>query len=136
MSAEVTWIPRGESSLNDTLDKLTFRARVSFAGGNVCCVDQSGEPLLEGDVFSGNVVMLAQEITERQSTAFFQSTRFNNVNVMRVRPFPWAMKERTEGIVSMGNMNVAERGEWFGVTADGLQVLHRDLNVYDGLSHP
>jgi hypothetical protein len=77
--------------------------------------------------------MLAQEITECQSASFLLSARLHNVNVMSVRPFPWAMKERAEGIVYMGNMNVAERGEWFGVTPDGLQPSHRDLNIYDGL---
>ena len=131
--AKITWIPRGQGSLNDTLDKLAFRASVSFAGRCVGCVGQASEPPLEGDVFGREVVMLAQEITECQSASLFLTTRFHNVNVMSVRPFPWAMKERAEGIVNVGNMNVAERGEWFGVTADGLQFLHRDLNIYDGL---
>jgi hypothetical protein len=63
--------------------------------------------------------MLAQEITESQSATFFLSTRFHNVNVMRVRPFLRVMKEEAEGVVSMGNMNVAERSERFGVTPDG-----------------
>ena len=33
----------------------------------------------------------------------------------------------------MGNMNVAQRRERFGVTPDGLQPLHRDLNIDNGL---
>jgi hypothetical protein len=43
------------------------------------------------------------------------------------------MKEGADSIVNMGNVNVAECGEQFGVILDGLQLLRRDLNVYDGL---
>jgi hypothetical protein len=52
---------------------------------------------------------------------------------MRVRPGSGAMKEGAEGIVNMANMNVTERGEWFRVTSDGLQLSHRDLDIDDGL---
>src|SRR5215831_4199339 len=77
--------------------------------------------------------MITQEIAECQSTSLFLPSRFHNVNVMRVRPFPRAVKEWAERIVNVGNMNVAQRRERFGVTSDGLQPLHRDLNIDDGL---
>src|SRR5215467_5853658 len=108
---KIPWIPRGQSSLNNTVDKLTFGVRVSFAEKSVCCVGHSSEPLLEGDVFGCDVAMLAQEITECQSTSLFLSTRFHNVNVMHMRPFPRTMKEGTVCIINMGDMNVAECGE-------------------------
>ena len=77
--------------------------------------------------------MLAQEVTECQGTSLLLSTRFHDVNMIRMWPFPRAMKEGADGVVNMGNVNVAECGERFGVTPDGLQLLHRDLNINDGL---
>ena len=77
--------------------------------------------------------MLAQEVAECQSTSLLLSTRFHDVNMIRMRPYPWAMKEGADGVVNMGNVKVAECGERFGVTPDGLQLLHGDLNINDGL---
>jgi hypothetical protein len=119
VSAKMMWIPRGQGSLNDMLDKRAFRTRVGFAGGSICYVTQSSELLLKRDVFGCNDAMLAQEITECQSTALLLTTRFHDVKVMCVWPFPWAMKEGAEGIIRMWNMKVAERGERCGVTLDG-----------------
>ena len=56
---------------------------------------------LEGDVFPSDVAVLTQEIPECQRASLFVSAGLNDVNMMRVRPFTWSMKERTHGIVSM-----------------------------------
>jgi hypothetical protein len=76
---------------------------------------------LEGDVFSRDVAGLTQEITECQRASLFVSAGLNNVNMMRVRPFSRAMKERAHGIVNMRHMNVAERGERHRVGTEELQ---------------
>ena len=55
------------------------------------------------------------------------------MHVVRVRPFPWAMKEGADEIVNVGNVNILECGKRFGVKPDRVQLLHRDLNIYDGL---
>ena len=88
---------------------------------------------LEGDVFPRDVAVLTQEISECQRASLFVSAGLNDVNMMRVRPFPWSMKERTHGIVSMGHVNIAQRGERLRVVTERLQLFHGHLNVNDRL---
>ena len=77
--------------------------------------------------------MLAQEITECQRASLFVSAGLNDVNMMRVRPFTWSMKERAHGIVNMGHVNIANRGERRCVDTERLQLFHGHLNVNDRL---
>lgn len=88
---------------------------------------------LEGYVFPRNVAVFAQVVTEGQRASLFESARLNHVNMMRVRPFTWSMKERTHGIVHMGHVNIAQRGERLSVGADRMQLFDGDLNVNDRL---
>ena len=88
---------------------------------------------LEDDVFPRDVAVLTQEISECQRTSLFVSAGLNDVDMMRVRPFTWSMKERTHGIVSMGYVNIAQRGERLCVEAETLQLLHGHLNVNNRL---
>ena len=75
---------------------------------------------LEGDVFPRDVAVLTQEISECQRASLFVSAGLNDVNMMRVRPFTWSMKERTYGIVSIGHVNIAQRGERLCVDTERL----------------
>ena len=56
---------------------------------------------LEGDVFPRDAAVLAQVISECQRASFFVSAGLNDVNMVRVRPFTWSMKERAHGIVKV-----------------------------------
>ena len=87
--------------------------------------------LLEGDVFPRDATVLAQVISECQRASFFVSAGLNDVNMMRVRPFTWSMKERAHGIVNMGHVNIAQRGQRRCVDTERLQVFHGHLNVND-----
>ena len=128
-----TWITRSQCDLNHAVDKLALAVRVRFARRRLRRVDQRSQMFLEGDVFPRDVAMLAQKITEGQRASFFVSAGLNDVNVMRVRPFTWSMKERTHGVIQVWHMNIAERGERVCVAMDRLQLFHGNLNVNDGL---
>ena len=55
--------------------------------------------------------MLTQVVAERQRPPFLDSARFNDVNVMRMRPRHWSVEERAERIVRMVHVNVFEAYE-------------------------
>ena len=63
----------------------------------------------------------------------FESARLNDMNVMCVRPFMRSMKERTDRIVDIRHVDVAQGSQRVGIRADRLQLRHRNLDVDDRL---
>ena len=51
--------------------------------------------------------------------------------MVRVRPYTGSVKERTDGIVDMGHVNIAQRRERLCIRLEWQQPFHGDLNVDD-----
>jgi hypothetical protein len=108
-----------QSYLHRTIDELALGVRIRVPRRTVRCVDRSCQAFLERDVFTRDVAVVAQVITERQRAALFVSARLNHVNMVCVRPFTGSVKERTDGIVDMRHVNIAQRGERLGMRRRG-----------------
>jgi hypothetical protein len=80
-----------------------------------------------------DVTVITQVVAKCQSTPLFESTGFNNVNVMRMGPLAWPMEERAHRIIGMGCVLVAEPSEWLRISADRVKLFNRNLNVNDWL---
>jgi hypothetical protein len=76
--------------------------------------------------------MFPKIITKGQCPAFFVTARFDQMNMVTVRPPPRTMEERTERVIGMRNVHVSNGPKPFVICLNWLKRGDRHLNIYDG----
>ena len=59
-------------------------------------------------IFTSHVAVVTKIIAKRECPSFFTPASFDDVHVMTVRPLNRPMKEWTEGVIRMRNVNVSD----------------------------
>src|SRR3954471_22228068 len=79
-------IPAAQGECNDILDEVRLAPSIVLARVGIVSRDLRGNRLFEAFVLARSVGMIAKVVAKCQGPAFFLSTPFHDVHVMRVRP--------------------------------------------------
>src|SRR5262245_15573467 len=114
------------------LDEFRLTERVRLAGRLVARVQFVHEALFDLFVLPRGAGMSPQVIAKRERAPLLLTTALDDMHMMRVRPRRGSMKERTDRIVRMRNVDIPERLECLAVVRERMKVVDRDLNVDHG----